>query len=268
MDADHKRIFFGLEVRAPWPDQFPQGGLIQAEGRHATLAFLGEVPYRPLIQQLDRPFSELKLKVGLVGTFLQTLFLPSGHPRVVAWEVHWNEDSHALVEYREFLLRWLRALDYHPKEHEGPWLCHVTISRKPFNHSEWKKFFNPLPMAIFGIHLYESLGSCIYRPLWSQPLIPPFEEIEHTADIAYLINGENLTQLHRHAQTALAFRYPALLPYLHEDSFTHLDEIIIALNQMIAEADRDVGCPFKAVSFHGNITVNKSILQWEMIVDV
>lgn len=268
MDESKKRVFFAVEVKAPWPEQLPHGRLLDPEDRHATLAFLGETPYEVLLQHLNGDFPIPPFKVGLVGTFSKCLFLPPRHPNVVAWDVHWTDDSQALTQYRQRFLEWLKRHEYHPREHEGEWLCHVTLCRKPFDYHDWKKSFKVLPMAIDAIHLYESLGQSKYKPIWSYPLIPPFQEIEHTADIAYLINGESLTQLHRHAQIALAFRYPALVHYMDQRPFEQLEDIIIDLNEMIAKADADIGCPLKAISFHGNVEVKDSFLQWEMIVDV
>ena len=268
MKEHKKRVFFAVEVRAPWPEHFPRGRLLETEDRHATLAFLGEISYKQLIHQLTTEFPAPPFKVGLVGTFSKCLFLPPRHPHVVAWDVQWLDDSKILNSYRQTFLNWLKQLNYHPKEHPGQWLCHVTLCRKPFDANDWKKSFKPLPMSIHGFHLYESLGQSKYKPLWSYPLIPPFQEIEHTADIAYLIHGENLHQLHHHAQAALAFRYPLLVNYMRSCPLGKLEDIIIDLNDVIAKADAEIGCPFKAISFHGNIEIRDSILQWEMIVDV
>ena len=263
MEEAEKEIFFALEVGAPWPEHLPQGRLLDPEDRHEQAsAFLGETLYQPLLRELDSHFPIPPFKVGLVGTFFKCLFLPSRHPNVVAWDVQWTEDSSALTAYRQTFLEWLKMREYHPQEHEGEWLCHVTLCRKPFDYDHWKKSFKPLPMAIFGIHLYASPGHSKYKPIWSYPLIRPFQEIEHTADIAFLVNGENLAQLHRHAQTALAFRYPALVPYIHQSSYNHTD-IIIDLNDMIAKADADIGRPFKAISFHGDVEHKDSVLQWK-----
>ncbi len=268
MNGSDKRVFFAVEVKAPWPEHYPKGRLLDPEDRHATLAFLGEIPYQPLLQQLASDFPKPSFKVGLVGVFSRCLFLPPRHPNVVAWDVQWTEDHQALSEYRQAFLEWLRKLEYHPKEHEGDWLCHVTLCRKPFDYDGWKKSFKQLPLSVHGIHLYESLGHSKYQPIWSYPLISPFQEIEHTADIAFQINAENLTQLHRHAQTALAFRYPALIPFMSQKVFDNHEDIIMNLNDLVARVDAEIGCPFKAISFHGNIVSKETVLQWEMIVDV
>lgn len=263
-----KRVFFALEVHAPWPEDLPKGRLLEPADRHATLAFLGEITYTPLIENLNKNFPPPPFQVGLVGSFSKCLFLPPRHPNVVAWQVHWIDDSHALKEYYQTFIAWLKQQEYPLREHPGEWLCHVTLCRSPFDYEGWKKAFKPLPMAIYGIHLYESLGHSKYKPIWSFPLIPPFQEFEHTADLGYLICGENFTQLHRHAQAALAFRYPPILQFIGQASFDKHEDIIMDLNDLIAKADASIGCPFKAISFHGNVEEKNKILQWEMIVDV
>jgi len=106
--------------------------------------------------------------------------------------------------------------------------------------------------------------------LWSYALKEPFLEIEHAADIAFHIRGESIRQLFHNALTALAFKYPALLKFNTDKvHLTDINDIIIALNQIISRTDCAVGCPFKAVSFHGEIKNEVDhILNWEMIVDV
>lgn len=268
MDQIKKRLFFGIEVKAPWPIHLPSGNLLKPEDRHATLAFLGEVPYKPLLEKIHQHLPLPSFKVGLAGIFSDCLLLPPRHPHVAAWNVQWKDNSEPLIKYREILIDWLKDQKFQLKEHEGEWLCHVTLCRQPQDHKDWKKSFKPLPMIFDKLHLYESLGHSQYQPLWSHSFIPPFQEIEHTADIAFSINGENITQIHRHAQTALAFRYPSLLPYLNPHPLEQLDDIIMDLNEMIAKADSDIGCPFKAISYHGQIDTKETFLQWEMIVDV
>lgn len=268
MLENEKRVFFGLEVQAPWPENLPGGRLLDPEDRHATLAFLGEVLYAPLLELIQQHFPIPPFKVGLVGKFSQPLFLPPRHPNLVAWNVEWIDDKSSLITYQHSLIDWLKQQKFYPKEHAGPWLCHVTICRKPHDLTSWKKSFKILPLAIHAIHLYESLGASKYKPLWSYPFLPPFQEIEHTADIAYIIQGESMTQLQHHAQIALAFRFPELLNYIPPSPINTLEELIINLNETIATADAAIGCPFKAISFHGNVEIRDSILQWEMIVDV
>jgi hypothetical protein len=124
-------------------------------------------------------------------------------------------------------------------------------------------------MFINGLHLYESVGNLMYESLWSFPLIAPFEEMEHTADIAFLIRGENLRQLYKNARIALAFRFPKLLNYdTPMEYIADLDDIVIALNSIVTQADAEEGCPYKAVSFHGHLIQNAGYFSWEMIVDV
>jgi SHS2 domain-containing protein len=99
----------------------------------------------------------------------------------------------------------------------------------------------------------------------------PFEEKEHTADIAFIIRGENFNELYHNAQIALCFYHNKIFPYLqlNQKEKTNIDEVIISLNEIITIIDREIGSPFKAVSFHSNITTSKqNLLQWEMIVDV
>lgn len=268
LEKEMKRIFFALEVNAPWPENFPKGRLLDFTDRHATLAFLGEVNDKPLIQALNHCFPRPSFHVGLMGFFSECLLLPPRHPHVVAWHVEWLDSEIRLIQFREILLSWLHSLHYPCKEPAEKWLCHVTLCRQPFDRDSWKKTFKPLPMYFQALHLYESLGNSRYKPLWSYPFIPPFEEIEHTADVAYLIRGEGLNQIYAHAMGALAFRYPPLLSYIKEKKFEHFDDLIIDLNNSIAQADADIGCPFKAISFHGNLEKKDLILHWEMIVDV
>lgn len=262
------RVFFGFEVHAPWPEKYCEGRLLEEKDRHVTVAFLGEVFKDPLMQDLKRS-PILPFKVGRVGYFSDCLFLPHRrHPNVCAWEMCWVDEAKDLAQYRSIFLDWLRTNTYPVDREKEEWLCHVTLCRKPFDAKAWKKIFKPLPFYIQNLNLYESLGHSKYQVLWSSPLMLPFEEIEHTADIAYIIRGESLNQIYTHAQTALAFRYPALLPYMKRNPITNLDDIIINLNALVSEADAAIGCPFKAISFHGSIENKDSIYTWEMIVDV
>lgn len=260
-----KRLFFAFEVTAPWPSYYPKGRLLDPAFRHLTLAFLGNIDYEPL-QTILPEFPPSPFKIGPTGIFNECLFLPERHPRVVAWHVHWDEEEARLNNYQKLIADWLRTHDY-PIE-DRPFLSHVTIARSPMNARRWQKLFTPLPMMVTGLHLYESMGSLTYKPIWSLPLIAPFIELDHTADIAFIIKGESMQQLHKHAQTALAFKHPALLKYMEGIPLQNtLDDIIISLNRLIGIADSEIGCPMKAVSFHSKLTKGE-ILEWEMIIDV
>jgi hypothetical protein len=70
------------------------------------------------------------------------------------------------------------------------------------------------------------------------------------------------------AFASLAFKAPELLGYFEpEEEIDSLDDIVVALNGMICRADAAIGCPMKAVSYHGEIQeVSTSFLEWEMMI--
>jgi 2'-5' RNA ligase len=267
-DGVIKRVFFGFEVAAPWPLEWPSGRIIAETSRHITLAFLGNAHTKELlshIHTLPRP----SFKVGIVGKCDQFLFLPDGHPRVVAYHVTWMENEQPLNQFQQQLSFWLIDHHFMPKHEKRPFLSHLTVARSPFNQKEWEQTFHELPVMIKGLHLYESIGNLSYRSLWNLSFLPAFEEFAHTADIAFHIRGENYPELFYHAQIALAFKFPSLLSFFSKEQKTTIDEIIIALNEIVAVTDEKLGCPFKAISFHDKVTQDeKEILHWEMIVDV
>lgn len=264
---ENKRLFFGCEVHAPWPERMPDGRILEASQRHLTMAFLGNVPFpkmRSLLDSIPVP----SFKVGLVGQFDRCLFLPKRSPRVVAWHANWVAGE-PLVAFQRELMQWLQMQGYQV-DTSREFLSHVTICRAPFVPHQWKEAFAPLPCLLNHLHLYESVGNLRYESLWQYSLVPAFEEMEHTADIAFRIRGENMQQLYLNAQYALAFHYPAFLPYLCQPPpADSLDQIIMGLNALVSKVDAEIGCPFKAVSFHGTIQQEMDhILLWEMVVDV
>ncbi len=269
MAEEIKRLFFGLEIQAPWPEELPHGRLLLPSERHLTLAFLGNVPFSPLKEKLNQNELHIPFSLGFAGFFDSVLFLSPRNPNVVAWGVHWITDTTPLIAFQKEIVRWLRSIGYSVDHPNREWLPHATICRRPFDRRGWEKQFTVLPFIITAIHLYESVGQLRYIPLWSHPMKPPFEEIEHTADIAFNIHGKTLQDIYKHALTALAFKHPPLLKYFSNEEIKNLDDIIIGLNNVISKADQESGCPFKAVSFHGEIQQNADhTLTWEMIVDV
>lgn len=267
MKEEMKRLFFGVEVHAPWPPKLPLGRMLDASHRHITLAFLGNIPLHPL-QDILSTIPIPTDSIGLAGEFDICLLLPPHRPNVVAWHAKWREESPWIVTFQHNLSVWLSAHHYSMDKRE--WMPHTTLCRKPFDPHAWKKTFTSLPFYLQSIHLYESIGNLTYIPIWSYPVLAPFEEIDHTADMAFIVRGKTFQQLYHNAFTALAFRFPSFLNYFAEKlSIQTIDDVIIGLNQIIGEADAAMGCPFKAVSFHGEaVALQNETLQWEMIVDV
>ena len=257
-------MFFAFKVVAPWPQEYPPGRILEKDSRHLTLAFLGNIEEEK-VKEILNEFPLPPFKVGPVGFFDKCQFLPATNSHVVAWHVTGLE---GLDLYYHEVADWLRAHQFSIEKKN--FLPHVSIARSPFKKEDWKKAFHPLPLKIEGLHLYESLGKLIYSPLWEYPLLSPFIEIEHTADLAFLIQAEMLQDIYRHSKIALAFKYPPLLDYYlkGERIEQDLNSIIMALNEAITRADSEIGCPLKAVSFHGNLCEEKGIYSWEMIVDV
>jgi len=262
-----KRVFFGLEISAPWPHEWPKGRVIEESSRHITLAFLGNAPLKELISQLDA-LPKPSFEIGMVGKCDQLLFLPERHPRVAAYHVKWLEKEEALNQFQKELASWLMERRY-MEEEKRPFLSHITVARSPFDKEEWKRVFQELPVVAKALHLYESTGNLVYHSHWNYAFLPAFDEISHTADIAFHVRGKNCSELFRHAQIALSFKFPSLLSFFSKEEKANLDEIIIALNEIVSEADQTLGCPFKAVSFHDKVKSDeKGILHWEMIIDV
>lgn len=264
---DKKRLFFGAQVIAPWPTEYPEGRMVPEDGRHLTLGFLGNISFSNLQKNLDR-FPEPDFKLGPTGYFDQCLFLPKKNPRVVAWHVHWC-GKEVLSSFYKDIKAWLVGLGFEMDKRD--FLPHATVARKPFVLRNWKKAFVCLPMKVEAIHLYESFPDLVYKPIWSTNLVQPFEEIEHTADRAFKVRGLDLDQIYVHAQLALSFLYPPMVSFISEGNqgFTGLEEVIEALNKLNGHVDKEMGSPIKAISYAGDVKKSEeSILEWEMICDI
>jgi RNA 2',3'-cyclic 3'-phosphodiesterase len=267
---DRKRIFYGLEIKAPWPENLPEGRFLFEVDRHITLAFIGDIDFHSaetILKGTPLP----SRKVGFGGFFDECLFLPPIHPRCVSWHVDWFSGKEDILTYQHELTSYLV---HHKLLSENDlkrgFLPHVTICRKPFHMNSWKNNFHQLPFITTNIHLYESVGKSHYSPIWSFPLLPPFEEIDHTADIAFTIRGDTVHEVYLHACLALAFEHPPILRFMDGNyPISTVDDIVIALNELITKSDSEEGCPLKAVSFHSPIeSTPNHTLTWEMIVDV
>jgi len=258
MQEGEKRVFFGFSIEEPWPHLYPKGRILDETSRHLTFAFLGNVPYVNLEKNLDH-FPKPSFDVGPVGICDDLLFLK----KVVAQHVKWLLNDESITSFQSAVQKWLSTLGFSldPRPH----LPHVTIARAPFEEEEWRSWFEPLPCMATGIHLYESVGNLTYQSIWEIPLLKPFEEIEHTADIAFHIRGKSLQQLYLHAAIAMSFKFPPFLHYIKTDHVEDLNQVVKGLNQMIAQCDLEIGCPFKAVSYHTHLIDEEN---WEMIIDV
>ncbi|MBF5059944.1 2'-5' RNA ligase family protein [Candidatus Neptunochlamydia vexilliferae] len=133
--SDIKRLFFGFEVYATWPDDLPDARTLKAKHRHLTIAFLGDTSYkqiRSLIPKMPKP----SFRVGPVALSDACLCLPRRDPRVVTWHGspfgadtiagYQKEVAGYLIDKREFLK-------------------HITLGRSPFKEKEWKKHFSHCP---------------------------------------------------------------------------------------------------------------------------
>lgn len=264
---DERRLFFGMEINAPWPPHLPKGRLLDEGHRHLTLAFLGRCDFdklAPLLKELPPP----TFKVGLVGRFDEILFLPKRYPRVVAYNVDFLENNQLVDSYQKALTTALIDKGFQvDTRHE--FMKHVTLARSPFNEKSWLKAFTPLPLFATNIHLFESKGHLSYEPLFTWQVLPPFEEIEHTADIAYLVRGESFEALFQHALSALCFWFPPLLSFTaRKREYRTIADVVSSLNEIVASADKEIGVPLKAVTQHGEPQKIDSLITWEMVVDV
>lgn len=262
-----KRLFLGMEIVAPWPQTYPDGRILLESDRHLTLVFLGDRDL-PSIISLLQEFPDPGFRVGLAGLFDHPIFLPHDEPKTAGWHVCILEQKELFLNFQQRLREWLEKKGLSLSEPNGEFLAHVTIARQPFVIHEWKRAFQQLPLFLKNIQLCESLGLSHYKICWSHEILAPFEAKEHTADLAFLIRGENNEQLFIHAALALAFHFPPLIRYLEECKPLEFDELIFQLNQIIARADAAEGCPFKAVSYHSAMIHRGKVLEWEMIIDV
>ncbi|CDR35132.1 Conserved hypothetical protein [Criblamydia sequanensis CRIB-18] len=265
-----KKIFFGLKACADWPLFCTKARFLNEKNRHMTLAFLGMQPYNELdffLKSIPTP-----PLVGFSAVAEEILFLPFNKPATASYSLRFLAGENRLLDYQKKLSSYLIQKDLISHiDQKRSFLPHVTFARQPFDKINLKFEFTSFIITLSTLHLYESLGGLSYSPLITKEVEKPFEEIDHTADIAYLIKGESLEEIALNAKAALMSRELNIEPFFNysKKDFSSIESIVLWLNEAIREQDKNEGSPFKAVSHHGKIKIdNKNIFTWEMIVDV
>lgn len=272
-NAVETSLFIALDIQAPWPDQWPKGRIIQEEFRHLTLLFLGKTNLEKTLSVLNK-LPKIFFPFAKIGFLDEVLFLPNNvkSPRVCAYHVDFKDEIKTVFDFQDQLLQTFKKAGFEFSEQDYHFLPHISIARNPQDMDQWKKITQPLPAIFPSLHLYESLGYSSYRKLWSREFILGFEQLPHTADIAYAIRGKDYNQLLKHAEMALAFEFHPFCRVIDQkdsiEDVNSINEIVKRLNKSVSLCDIESGVPFKAVSYHDQVKAKKNYLEWEMIIDV
>ncbi len=256
---DEKRLFFGFEVHAPWPDSLPEAKTLKAKHRYMTLLYLGDTSYkkiRGLIPKMPNP----SFQVGPLGISDASLCLPKRHPDVITWHVE-PFGSDPVAHYQDEVTDFFIKNGYEIEEKKQ--IKHITLGRSATLKKVAKKTFRPLPLYFSNFHLYESLKGGHYDPIWTLDLLPPFEEVDKGYFTLY---GESFQQIFLNAQIALAFKFPDLVPFL--DPFykvRNLHDGGIRLTTIINTAYREAKVPIESAFFPDDGKKEKRILTWDLI---
>jgi RNA 2',3'-cyclic 3'-phosphodiesterase len=261
------RLFIGIDFVAKWPEQFPDIDIIKEENRHLTLLFLGNKKEKVKEKLLEFPKPGDTLSSS--GIFDKYVGIPKKNSRLIALEGHLINGIN-LEEYRYNIIDWFKHHQIEYEEYKRSFYPHLTICRKNFTLSKWEKQIVKVPFYLKGVHLYQSHQNSEYIKLKSYLFTPIFTQVEHTADIAFLIRGKDLQSLYINAQIALEFQFENFLNFL--DLTTKIiskEQLVMALNTIVSNLDIEIGSPLKAISFHGKFQEKKTgYFEWEMIIDV
>ena len=80
MNENEKRLFFGYDLKTPWPKDLPEGRILDEENRHMTFAFIGNADLtkvKEMVEGAPKPTFHL----APAGIFNKCLFLPFGKPK-------------------------------------------------------------------------------------------------------------------------------------------------------------------------------------------
>ena len=285
------KYFVGAEIECPW-EELPacKEREILPEMRHMTLNFIGEKQEKPVC--LTHP-----LVIGSAGYFDGVLFLS----RAVAYHAVFlsnalrredflphvtiaRGDQHKASEWQ----KWFQPLPFYFKAiHLYKSLGNSIYPNKLKN---WE-FSKPNSQILSNLKDAREAEPClkdradgagiksanlgeektdssiclgIYEKVESCSLKAPFEVREHTADLAFVIRGKSLDEMYVHGMIALAFSFPQTVQFFEKKSVRSIEEVVQELNRLITRMDTEIGSPFKAVSYSGNVKQG----EWEMIVDV
>lgn len=259
--SDEKRLLFGFEAHAPWPEVLPDLKTLKAKHRLLTLLYFGDVSYKKLhdvIRYMPKP----PFRVGPVAISDACLCLPNRAPDIITWHVHHfgedpiNDYQHQIVEYFT-----QNGYDFEKKKY----IKHITLGKSAALRNEMKKNFRPLPLYFSNLHLYESHKGEQYEPIWTYDLFPPFEEQK---DGQFILYGESFQQVFLNAQIALAFKCPELVPFLDPSyQVRNLQDGGIRLTTILNQAYRAIKIPIENATFPESGKQSKGLLSWPLQVE-
>lgn len=260
-DQDTKRLLFGFEVHAPWPEMLPDEKTLKAKKRHLTLLFFGNTSYKKIhehIRYMPKPF----FRVGPIAIADSPLRLPNRSPDILTWHVEAFGENF-IDEYQRLIHDYFEEKGY---DLEGKkFIKHITLGKSASLIKEAKKNFQPLPLYFSTLHLYEKHQGDHYEPIWTYDLLPPFEEKKKGH---FILNGESFQQLFLNAQIALAFKYPALIPFLDQSyEVRNLHDGGIRLTTLINQAYRAIKVPITKAIFPDRGHEEKGLLSWDLFVE-
>jgi 2'-5' RNA ligase len=262
-----KRLFFAFKVEAPFYEKIYPARHLDKEDIHVTIVFIGNWPIEKY-QEIKKniPLSPFSFAPSAIGDKL--LLLPFDNPSCMTMHLTLrDEEKKKLEDFRCILINYIASFDIQIELR--PLLLHTTLARKPFDASIWLKHFKKVPILLTKFCLYESVGQLKYNILWEQNLMRPFEEVDHTAGIAFAIYGHCIQDLYINAQMALSFLNPDFTQFINYKKIDSLEKIIHELNKTISLVNIEQRCPIKAISMHGNIEkTEKNLLKWLMIADI